>query len=382
MGKAEAVASRTLSWTEISTALTCFARWDFSYGGRLTGGDTLKPRETAPILSDGRAWGAAVAAWHAHKGSSLDTMEAHGALIDSLRDDAVEMREHGFQVDPGKLLEQVENVGAILDHYMATAEQMALTRAEEEINVPLLSRSGRQASSRYRYHCFIDGHTERGGHPWIVEFKLRGGLTPVELIEKAPQYRWYAWARRQMLGWPGAIGVYVEERLKEAPKPPRLVKAAAKDSTCPVCQAGPESPCVEGGKPTRSYHDERKGLMTVSHAVDQITTPELYEEACRRYGVEPNPDTTAALGRRTWQQRVPLIFTPDQLDEAGRELTSVAQTIRDLDAGRLYPIRHGTPTNCRGCRFKAICSDPTNEFMVSSLFERTVPKRDREAVLA
>lgn len=360
-----------MSFTEISTALTCWARWDFTYGGRLAG-DTLRMREVAPILSDGRAWGAAVAAWH-----SAPDAGAYLALLDSLYDDAMGMRERGFNVDPARLLDSAENLGAILEHYMATAEPIpGLCRMEDEINVPVPSRTGRRGSSRYRFHGFIDGHAEIGGHPAIIEFKLRASLTPREIIEKSPQYRWYAWARRQELGWPGAIGVYVDERLKEAPKPPRLIKAAARDSTCPVCQAGPESPCAEGGKPTRSYHDERKGLMTVSHAVDQITTPELYEAACQEYGVEPNPDTTAALGARRWQQRVPLIFTPAQLDEAGRELTSVAKTIRDLDTGELYPIRHGTPQNCRGCRFKSICSEPDNALMVNSLFERRPAKRD------
>ena len=57
-------APRLLSHTEIDTALTCFARWDFAYGGHLAGA-TLKPREIAPVLSDGRAWGNAVAAYHA-----------------------------------------------------------------------------------------------------------------------------------------------------------------------------------------------------------------------------------------------------------------------------------------------------------------------------
>lgn len=349
--------SRTLSFTEISTALTCWARWDFSYGGRLAG-DTLRPREIAPILSDGRAWGAAVAAWHSSWGTDANAdVLAHMALLDSLYDDAARMREAGFMVDAERLLDQAEIVGEILEHYMTTAAAMpGLGRLEEEIVMPVPSRSGRRASTRYRYLAKIDGHAEIDGNPAIVEFKLRTSLTPVELIEKAPQYRWYAWARRQQLNWPGAIGVYVDERLKEAPKPARIVKAKRKGEG------------IDG--------------MTVSHAVDQITTPAIYEEACRRYGVEPNPDTTAALESRRWQQRVPLIFTPEQLDEAGRELTSVAQTVRDLDAGKLYPIRHGTPQNCRGCRFKAICSDPGNEFMVNSLFERRPPKRDLAPVAA
>jgi hypothetical protein len=184
-----------------------------------------------------------------------------------------------------------------------------------------------------------------------VEFKLRASLTPVDLIAKAPQHRWYAWARRQELGWPGAIGVIVDERVKQAPLPPRTVKAKRKG---------------EG----------RNGL-TVSHALDQPTTPGLYLRACEALDTEPRPEALQAFSARLWQHRAFLTFTPTELDSAGYELVSAAQIVRDLDSGRLVPIRNGTRANCGGCRFKPICLEPDNDFAVNSQYVRVPPKRDR-----
>ena len=69
--------TRQLSFTEIQTALTCEGRHAFQYTGRLTGGETLKRKQIAVELSNGRAWGAAVAAWH---GFPADT-----SLLDAYR---------------------------------------------------------------------------------------------------------------------------------------------------------------------------------------------------------------------------------------------------------------------------------------------------------
>ncbi len=364
-----------MSFTEVSTALACYARWDFSYGGRLAGGSVLKPREVAPILSDGRAWGSGVAALHA-TGSII---EGHFAIADALMEDAAEMRERGFHVDPERLVNSLDTLGPILDHYAEVAAPLhGLTRLEDQIVVGIPSRTGKRASTRYRFLAKIDGHADVAGIPAVVEYKLRESLTEVAVIEKLPQYRWYAYAYARAIRWDGPVTVYVDEALKAAPKPPRLIKAAARDSTCPVCRSLPGMPCtdLESSAVLRSYHDERKALMTVSHAVDQITTPELYEAACVKYRVEPSQDTLSALRMRRWHQRVPLTFTPAQLVEAGQELTTAARVIRDLDSGSTFPIRNGSAQNCRGCRFKGICSEPANELVVNASFERRPPKRD------
>src|SRR5690349_16333938 len=71
--------ARVLSHTEIEKAMTCWAQWDFAYGGHRVGA-TLKPRVLAHPLGRGRAWGAAVAAWHAHDGM-FAPWAAHSALL-------------------------------------------------------------------------------------------------------------------------------------------------------------------------------------------------------------------------------------------------------------------------------------------------------------
>jgi hypothetical protein len=344
-----------LSYSEVSTMLTCGARWDLSYGGRLAG-DALTPRQTAAILSDGRAWGAAVARFHAATGL-FGPIDAHDALVKSLYADARESAERGFDIAVEDLLERQDNLGQMLDHYMQTAERLdGLEQLEREIAVPLPSRSGRteRGSNRYWFHCFIDGHWT-SDHPWIVEFKLRDSLGPTELIDKQPQYRWYAWARARELKWSGPVGVLIDERLKQVPLPARIVQAKRKGEG------------VNGRVP--------------SHA-DQLTTVDRYDALCQEFGIEPNPVTREALGARTWQRRTQLILTPSDLAEAGRELSSAAQQVRDHDSGRLWPIRNGSPAHCRGCRFKAICSEPQNSFEVNALFERHPAKREREPMPA
>lgn len=122
---------RYLSYSEIETALSCWARWDFTYGGRLAG-STLKPRRVAAILSEGRAWGAAVAAWHAGYYGRLETgdihrewgypilasYDAHAALRRSLEEDAVEAAKLGRPIPVEELADATERLGAMLDHYM------------------------------------------------------------------------------------------------------------------------------------------------------------------------------------------------------------------------------------------------------------------------
>lgn len=350
--------SRTLSYSEISSALTCQARWDFAYGGHLTGGHTLRRRETAQLLSDGRAWGAAVAAWHATDSSAPDELsqrwEAHLALRASYAADAIEQREREVYVDAGLVAERIDRLSLILDHYISTASKLEnLTRVEDELDVPLPSRSGKRKSTRYRLQAFLDGFTvDEAGHEWIVENKLRTTLTPAKQIQLSRQILWYAWARQQESGRQ-VVGVFVDERLNDAPKPARLVKAKTKA-------------------------EKALGEFTVSHAKDQMTTPEAYLAACVEFESEPHPETLDALRARRWQQRVPIVFGPGALDEAGKELTSVAKQIRDLDSGELYPVRNAQPQHCRGCRFMDICANPRDELYVKTLFEFSEPKRLRQ----
>lgn len=342
---------RLLSFTEVSTAMTCFASWDFAYGGRLAG-STLKAKGIAPILSDGKAWGAAVAAWHANSGTLLAKWAAHAELRRSLDTDEAFMREQGWPVSPEDRLQTEANLIEILDHYMASSEPLPnLVKLEGEIVVPVPSRSGVRSSTRYRFQCFLDGATDDAAGQWIVEFKLRGGLTPVPLLMKQRQPRWYAWAYQKAYGHAPA-GVWVDERLKEAPKPPRTLKERKKGDG------------IDGRIP--------------SHAKDQLTTPEAYVDLCHEHGVEPEWSTVEHLRSRLWQQRVPILLRKDELTDAGNELRDAAKLIRDLDSGDLMPIRNASRAHCGGCKYRDICAEPTDELFIDTLFERTIPKRLRE----
>jgi hypothetical protein len=334
--------TRLLSWTEIDTAMTCWARWDFAYGGRLAG-STLKPKELAPILSEGRAWGAAVAAWHQHGNEVTALWDAHRALRASLDEDEQEIREAGMPVSLEARVEMENRLGAMLDHYAETAHPIpGLRRIEGEIVVKLPSRGGQRSSSVYGFQCFLDGYTDEDGERWVVEFKLRNRLTDAVLLERQRQPRWYAWAEARA-GKRQPLGVIVDERLNDLPKEPRVLKS---------------------GKP--------------SHAKDQMTTPEAYAQVCHAAGELPRLDVVQHLRQRQWQQRFPLMFRPGELAEAGQELVSAARLIRDLDSGLLQPIRNAKRANCDYCRFREICTEPADTIMVDALFRRTEPKRLRE----
>lgn len=330
-------------------ALTCQAQWDFAYGGHLAG-SSLKQKAVAPRLSEGRAWGAAVAAYHSIFGGSNSEEAGRAAvtaLDESLEKDADRMRDLGvFRQEAHD--ESRKHLLKMLLHYIWEVEDFTLDRSglERELLVPIPSRSGKGKSNRYYFQGFIDGLKE--GTDWLVEFKLRDTLTSVQLIQLDRQIRRYAWAWWQITGIK-PLGVEVHERLNEAPKLPRINKATKK-------------------------HPEG----VVSHAKDQLCTADAYLDACAEYEQEPDDDTVAALKGRRWQQVVPIMFRDGELEEAGRELVSAAKLIHQLDTGQLWPVRNAKPQNCRGCRFKEICPAPDNE-LVDVLFERTVPKRERSS---
>jgi CRISPR/Cas system-associated exonuclease Cas4 (RecB family) len=328
---------RLLSFSEISRAMTCQAQWDFSYGGHLAG-DALKPKMTAPRLSGGRAWGAAVSAYHVHR-HGIPAIEA---MDESLDADAARQRELGVHSQEAHDDLRRELLG-LLNHYIHIADDFELDPLgeERELLVPIPSRTGGR-SNRYKLLCYLDGTRMIDGNEWIVEFKLRAQLSSVEIIQLSRQIRYYAWAFWQATGIKPA-GVQVHERLNQVPKPPRI---------------------LQSGKP--------------SHAKEQLCTEEAYRAVCCEHEVEVNEETARSLGSRRWQQVVPIMFRDGELEEAGRELVSAAKLIRDLDTGKLHPVRNAAPFICRGCSFKDICPSPDNE-LVDALFERTTPKRNRSS---
>ena len=321
--------------------MECQASWDFTYGGHLAG-DALKPRATAPRLREGRAWGAAVAAWHANAdlGPMPAFVPAVKALEDSLAEDAAEQKDAGVYI-PEDHAEFSARLGSLLVHYTETADQLSIDRLEDRLLVGIPSRNGGRKSTRYRFEGYVDGvHVDEQDRTWVKEYKLRGRLSSLDQVQKSRQIRRYAWAYREIYGVDPA-GVIVDERWNEIPKPARILVS---------------------GKP--------------SHAKDQLTTSALYVEACGSAGDKPKVDVIEALDARRWQARHVVVFRPRELDETGRELVSAARLIQQLDSGDLFPVRNPSPSRCGGCAFKEICDEPTDD-LVDAYFWRVPPKRDR-----
>lgn len=325
-------------------ALDCQAKHAFAYTGHLTDGDALIPKTTAPRLSAGRAWGAAVAAWHSTDLSQLLSPEqqAFAALDGALHDDATEQLRNGTY-DEAAHEALHEELLAVFMHYTQTTERWSLDPVlERKLLVALPSRSSERKSSRYKLIAYLDG--TKGD--WLVEFKYRSTLTPATIVVLSRQIRWYAWAYWQATGRK-PVGVEVHERLAEAPKAPRLVQGRKKS---------------EGKVP--------------SHAKDQTCTVEAYEALCADYGVSPRAETVEALRARRWQQTVPVLFRDGELEEAGRELVSAAQQIHLLDSGRVMPLRNAK-RHCNWCQFREICPTPDPE-LVDALHRRVPAKRNRK----
>jgi hypothetical protein len=344
---------RRISHTEITQALDCMARWDFSYGGRLAG-DALTAKAPHVRLREGRAWGRGVAAFHQTEPAlSLHARYAIALhdLHQSLDEDAEHMREHGVY-DQAEHHNMALRLADILWQYAGTAEPLQITDPEFELEVPIPSRSGRGVSNRYVFHGFLDGLAVLDGRLFIAEYKLRDRLTDFEQVVRNRQYRRYAWAAERALGV-AIAGVIVDERLNEAPKPPRWVKGKKKSDP----------------------------PMVPSHAKDQLTTPELYRAVCEEAGVTVDDDTFAALGQRRWQARHTVVFRRSEIEEAGSELVTAARLIAQLDTGALFPIRNPDPRRCNGCPFKEICVRPDDRELVDLNFTRRPPKRDRSLEL-
>lgn len=303
-----------------------------------------------------QAWHRGIETWRSQP-SLLDSTpeeQARAALLRSLHEDAEAQREVGVH-DEDQHAEIATHLTSCLEHYIATTESLPLTEQEREIEVPIPSRSGKRGSNRYRLHAFVDGVTEGrnvdgSDRPWLVEFKLRmSSLTPADVVMRSRQVRWYAWAWWQATGvMPG--GVLLDERLAEAPKPPRIVAAKRKGEG------------IEGRVP--------------SHAKEQTTTPEWYAAVCGEYDVEPNPDTVESLTQRKWGQRVPVQLRNAEFAETGQELVSASRLIADLDGVR-FPLRNASRATCSGCDFNSICGEPVGPFEPLG-FETVPAKRDRK----
>lgn len=324
---------RQVSYTEISKALRCEASWDFSYGGHIAGGQTFRLRRTSTTLSAGKAWGTAVAMWH----QTNDLELAGAAILGELDDEVQRQKDMGLEPDESEYLEAAERVYACLEHYAHTQGRFAeFGRVEKKLMF--------EVAPGWEFVAYIDGHMHRNGVPFIVENKFRASLTDREIIRKGRQWAWYAVAYRREYGIQGPVNVLVEETLNRAPQPPKILKS---------------------GK--------------VSSDKDQYTTKSLYLAACESTGTEPDMEKADRFDKRVWTQRVELVYSQEQLDEAERELQSAVMLIDDLDSGARYPIRCGTRTNCQSCDYAPICLGPESQEQLDNLYESKPPKRLRES---
>lgn len=331
--------TRTVSHTEAQALLDCQAKWDFSYGGRLAG-DALEAKVAHVRLREGRAWGQAVAVLQALGGGDHALRAAEHELVRVLDDDAADQREHGVY-DHEAHTDMRSHLLSVMEHYGQEWQPLRIDRLEHELDIAIPSRGRRRSSNRYRFTGRVDGvHVDAHGE-WIVENKLRGELSDLRMVALSRQIRWYAWAWRQTTGRE-PVGVIVEERLNEAPRPAKINK---------------------DGRPSS---DKR-----------QLTTPALYRQACIDAGVEPDAETLEAFAARRWQARHRVFLTPAELDEAGKQLVSVARQIHFMEAGDLYPVRNPAPYRCRGCAFLDICNDPSDAELVDALYVRAPAKRHR-----
>lgn len=362
--------TRLISYTEVSTALTCEARWDFKYGGHLLDGETLKRRSTATRLSDGSAWGAGIAEWHRSAAAIPELAERYAAekIWESLKADAEAMADRGVHVGMQAVREQYDRLRDLLAHHVTVADALPnLTLIEGRFAGPVPSRGGKRGSNLYHFENYIDGYSvvPEGGWrldgrylapgEWIVENKLRDDLHPADLIVNLRQYLWYCWQAAKAKGL-NPVGIIVMERKNDLPHPAKI------------------------NQPTKA-----QPLGPVSTKKDQITSRALVEAALdeREIPADERGPWAELLGNcdaRRWHQSVPVKYRPSDYVLAGRELTSAAALIGELDTARRWPLRNASTITCRGCDFKAICPDPAgSSFAIDAEFIRTSPKRLRGA---
>jgi hypothetical protein len=333
--------SAPLTQSEVATLLQCGAKWSFAYSD--LAGFPIRSKVTAPKLREGRAWGAAVQAWHTRLPNEIGhapAVRAHEALMEFLNRDAQEMDRYGA-LDEREYEETRTRMSAALVHYMATATRLNLVGSEVELDLP--------HADGWTYRCHLDGvHQDEDGYLWVVEFKWRpsGRFTNLEQIVLWRQVRWYALAlanQREFIpeprdpvtqpSWcyPEVRGVIVDERLGDAPNPVRFNKNGSVSAT-------------------------------------QSCLLEEYLYECEIRKQSPHPPTVERLKAKTWQQRHEVLFREDELDDALRELEAAETLVRLYRSHALKPIRHPGQW-CSGCQFLPICADPSDVELRNALYE-------------
>lgn len=363
------VGTRRISHSEIESMQHCQLQHDLTYSGQVLG-YTLTPKVAAPILQDGRAWGAMVAAWHI----TGDTVAAELEMEKSFGEDAQAMLDFGipFEMIDAQLGEQRDLLRRIFAHYIATTTRIEGCHSpEQKFVVPLPSRTGRRSSNRYELDARIDLIKTDDYGDWVVEFKLRAQLTPLHILTRQPQIRRYTWAYEKYTGRQLA-GIIVDETRKAAPNEPRMVKAKKMSEAQKSYRAECKAAGVEEDK--ERFNDLADRVP--SHAKDQGCTVDAYRKNCADHGVEPEQETIDELALIVWGQRERVFVTPRELETTARELVSAGKQIHDFDSGAVLPIANVSPRTCGGCRFRDICGDLTNTEFIDSQFDRRPPRHE------
>ena len=315
--------TRIITQSEIGTVLECPARWGFNFG--TLAGFPIEPKVEPIRLDEGSAWGAAVATFHSlvmRQGVEAAGRAGVVALEEKLDRYAQRAMEAGIY-DNEEHTAILDKLIPLFAYYCTTTTPLNLVQAERVVRYPL--------ADGWDYEGRIDGiHQDEDGWIWIVEFKLRDRLTPLEQIVLWRQIRWYSLALRHEIG--EVRGVIVDEGHNTKIEPVR--------------------------------HNKDGKVSAV-----QSCTLEEYMAALRERGNQPpNDNTVERLARKQWHQRHQIVLTDEEYADAEAEVRSAARMVWMYDSGQLLPLRHPGPTRCPGCRYKGICPNPTDERLRDALY--------------
>jgi hypothetical protein len=321
---------RLISHSEVDRLLGCSLAWDFAYGGTLTG-HTLQPLIPHYYLRRGKAWGGAWQAWHETGDLGLARLVLHR----SLEMDAEEQMAAG-QYDEAEHIELEALLFSCIEHYAHHALPLELSSPERRLVVPI---PGVDASLDMR----LDGVAiNDDGLKVPVEAKLRKSLSSFGDVLRWRQPRWYAWGIRETYDV-DVRGFIIDERLAETPPEDAPVK-------------------INKGREVSKV---------------QSCTPLVYRSTCTLLGETPDPEVLERLEKKhdptRYHARHVISFTPDELDEAGREIKSAAEMIIRYDHRWYYPMRNPS-YRCNSCAFREVCLDPKDVEVNAALYRLGPPK--------
>lgn len=341
--------ANVISQSMVGDLLSCSQKWAFAWGD--IAGFPIRAKTPALVLREGRAWDRGAKVFHSSKKSTEEAVgDAYAAILGSLEEDADEMVKWG-SFDEEEYQTALEKLKGALVQYAATTPRLNLVASEVLLEVPF--------SDGFVYRCHLDGvHQDEDGALWVVEFKWRKRLTPLDQIVLWRQIRWYAMALEQgpatalNLLSSGVCGIIVDERLNGAPTPVKVNKDGSISAT-------------------------------------QSCTLEEYLDACQwpqNYGgtrvTTPNERTVGLLGQKVWQARHEILLRSDEMMDAVRELESAAKLIDLYRRRELLPIRN-PGSQCASCSYRDLCPTPDDHRLRDTIFVRNdwvdAPK-DEEAM--